>query len=73
MNCYVCGQKDVQRAAVALCHSCSAGLCVEHVVERAQDITTTVPLGRIVTLPVAARELLCHVCKETLEQPRRVA
>ena len=37
------------------------------------DITTTVPLGRIVTLPIAAREMLCHVCKNALEQPCRVA
>ena len=73
MNCYVCAQREVQRAAVALCHSCSAGLCGEHVFERPHDITITVPLGRIVTLPVAAREILCHVCKEALEQPRRVA
>lgn len=32
-----------------------------------------VPLGREVPLPIKARELLCPVCKEALEQPRRVA
>jgi hypothetical protein len=36
-------------------------------------MTTTVPLGRIVTLPIAAREVLCQVCKTALEQPHRVA
>jgi hypothetical protein len=73
MNCYECAQKSSERAAVGLCHNCSAGLCGEHVFERPRDMTTTVPLGRIVTLPIAAREILCQVCKTALEQPRRVA
>ena len=73
MNCYECAHGKVERPAVGLCHNCSAGLCDEHVFERPRDITTTVPLGQIVTLPIAAREILCHVCKNALEQPRRVA
>ena len=36
-------------------------------------VTTTVPLDPIVTLPIAAREILSDVCKKALEQQRRVA
>ena len=35
MHCYVCAEHDVERPAVALCRSCSAGLCVEHLRETA--------------------------------------
>jgi hypothetical protein len=73
MNCYVCDEHDRTREAVAVCHNCSAGLCREHLFERRREVTTTVPLGRTVTLPIAAREILCHICKKALEQPRRVA
>ena len=73
MNCYVCAQRDLQRVAVGLCRNCSAGLCIEHVLERSREVTFIVPLGREVTLPLKTREILCHVCKQALEQPRRVA
>ena len=73
MNCYQCDQDSVLRPAIALCHHCSAGLCGEHVFAASRDVTTIVPLGRVVVLPVAARQFLCHVCKQALEQPRRVA
>jgi hypothetical protein len=72
MSCRVC-EHDRTREAVAVCHNRSAGLCRERLYERPHEVTTTVPLGRIVTLPVAAREILCHICKKALEQPRRVA
>jgi hypothetical protein len=35
MYCYVCTKHGVDRPAVALCRSCSAGLCVEHLRETA--------------------------------------
>jgi len=73
MNCYQCDQDSVQRAAVALCHQCLAGLCSEHAVATPREVTMVVPLGRVVALPISEREFLCHVCKQALEQPRRVA
>jgi hypothetical protein len=30
MQCYVCIEEGVDRPAVALCRSCSAGLCLDH-------------------------------------------
>jgi hypothetical protein len=73
MDCNVCDEHDLTREAVAVYYNCSEGLCRENLSERPRDVTTTVPLGRIVTLPIAAREILCHICKKALEQPRRVA
>ena len=35
MHCYVCAEQNVERSAVALCRTCSAGLCLEHLRETA--------------------------------------
>jgi hypothetical protein len=35
MNCYVCATTNTATAAVAICPSCQAGLCLRHVREAA--------------------------------------
>ena len=35
MHCYECAEQGVEQPAVALCRSCSAGLCLEHLRETA--------------------------------------
>jgi hypothetical protein len=35
MLCYCCVEQGIQQPAVALCRSCSAGLCLEHLRETA--------------------------------------
>ena len=35
MLCYSCAEQGVHQAAVALCRSCYAGLCMEHLRETA--------------------------------------
>ena len=35
MNCYVCATTNAATAAVAICPSCHAGLCLRHVDEAA--------------------------------------
>ena len=35
MQCYVCAEGGIDRPAVALCRSCHAGLCLEHLREAA--------------------------------------
>ncbi len=35
MLCYSCAEQGIQQPAVALCRSCSAGLCLEHLRETA--------------------------------------
>jgi len=38
MRCYPCAEQGVDRPAVALCRSCHAGLCLEHLRETATKI-----------------------------------
>ncbi len=39
MHCYPCTEQGVNQPAVALCHSCLAGLCLEHLRETAERFT----------------------------------
>ena len=73
MNWYVCDEQEKSREAMVVCHHCSAGLCHEHTFAVPRSVMIIAPLNREVPLPIKARELLCPVCKEALEQPRRVA
>jgi len=43
MDCYCCAEKGIERSAVALCRSCSAGLCMEHL----HDTATRFASGHI--------------------------
>jgi hypothetical protein len=70
MECFECRRLGAQRAAVGLCHHCSAGLCAEHAVVVERGIQAQFPINQVVTLPKRTRELLCSVCKEALAQPR---
>ena len=38
MECYVCARGNVRQPAVALCKSCSAGLCVGHLRDAAREL-----------------------------------
>ena len=45
MLCYPCATNGVKRQAVALCTSCSAGLCQEHVRETATQLASGNPFA----------------------------
>jgi Uncharacterized protein conserved in archaea (DUF2180) len=45
MLCYPCAQNGVERQAVALCTSCSAGLCQEHLHETATQLASDNPFA----------------------------
>jgi Uncharacterized protein conserved in archaea (DUF2180) len=45
MLCYPCAKNGVERAAVALCSSCSAGLCPEHLRETAAQLASDNPFA----------------------------
>jgi hypothetical protein len=45
MLCYPCAKNGVERQAVALCTSCSAGLCQEHLRETAMHLTSDNPFA----------------------------
>jgi Uncharacterized protein conserved in archaea (DUF2180) len=40
MDCYVCATEGIERHAVALCRSCGAGLCMEHLQQTASYLAT---------------------------------
>ena len=39
MNCLICTRTGTERTAVAMCPTCQAGLCLEHVQETARAQT----------------------------------
>jgi hypothetical protein len=41
MLCYSCAEQAVDRPAVALCRSCSAGLCMEHLRATASHLASS--------------------------------
>jgi hypothetical protein len=45
MLCYPCARNGVERRAVALCTSCSAGLCQEHLRETARQLASDNPFA----------------------------
>jgi len=45
MVCYPCAKNSVDRQAVALCTSCSAGLCQEHLSETATQLASDNPFA----------------------------
>jgi hypothetical protein len=40
MQCHECAKRGMSQVAVAICRSCSAGLCLEHVRETARRMDT---------------------------------
>lgn len=64
MNCYECATKGKERMAVAICHRCSAGLCLEHAVEVARTVVRREPINRLVAVTTPGREFLCKTCSE---------
>ena len=40
MDCYECAKGGVERHAVALCRSCGAGLCMDHLEQTASYLAT---------------------------------
>lgn len=69
MNCLECEQNGVHRTAVAICHNCSAALCLEHAQVLPKHLEMVVPVCKTVELPLRARVILCHTCQAAITQP----
>lgn len=69
MNCMECEQAGIHRAAIALCHNCSAALCLEHAKILPKHFEMFVPLCKAVPLPIPAQVILCHTCQAAITQP----
>jgi hypothetical protein len=73
MRCYECSRTGRPQEAVAVCHHCSAALCVEHSRIVAEPIAAAYPVLKSVVLPRRARVFLCQTCLAALEQNRSEA
>lgn len=62
MNCFDC-LPERERAAVAVCHRCGAGVCPEHVHHGRQPVHEVHGTG-LATQRKSARLLSCGVCHE---------
>ncbi|MBR8638857.1 DUF2180 family protein [Streptomyces tuirus] len=61
MHCYDCLAADRTTVAAAVCGSCGAALCAEHVHEERKQVRQVVGMGKATHDP-PARRLLCAVC-----------
>lgn len=68
MNCLECEQAGTHRTAVALCHHCSAALCLEHAKILPKHLDMLVPLCKPVHLPIPAQVVLCGKCHAAITQ-----
>lgn len=69
MNCLECESQGIQRTAVALCHNCSAALCLEHALVLPKHLEVSLPVCKTVTLPIPAQIILCRICHAAMTQP----
>ncbi|PAZ17148.1 hypothetical protein CLM62_03975 [Streptomyces sp. SA15] len=61
MQCYECLALDRTTPASAVCASCGAALCSEHVSEQGKEIRHLTGMGKA-THERRARKFLCPVC-----------
>jgi len=73
MNCFDCALAGAATSAVAFCHDCGAGVCLEHAVARQRHLTRTVPLSRLIEVEPAARLIRCHTCTAAHDAAHRAA
>jgi len=68
MLCYECSKIGRHQEAVALCHHCSAALCLDHARIVTDPVTTSYPVTKVIVLPKNARVFLCDTCLAALDQ-----
>ena len=68
MKCYDCNLARKKTEPIGVCHHCSVAVCSEHGTVVTDPILMTIPLAKVVALPIRARALLCPQCLAALEQ-----
>ena len=63
MNCMDCTAIDRPRPAVAICHDCGAGVCLDHAHVEPRWLTRTAAINRVLRIEPPARLVLCPVCE----------
>ena len=62
MNCLDCASTGRPAVAVAVCHTCGAAACLDHLVVRPHHLTRTVPINQVVVVEPPARLVWCTTC-----------
>jgi len=70
MQCFEHAKQGVEKAAVAICSSCGAAVCLEHAVVSEKAVTAPRAVASVQVLPVKAQKVLCQVCAAAENQPR---
>jgi hypothetical protein len=70
MNCYDCAIHNTTQRAVAICHDCGAGLCVDHAHTHDRYLQRMVPLGMFLNVEPPGRIIQCVTCSNANEALR---
>jgi hypothetical protein len=62
MNCLDCATAGHTQRAVAVCHDCGAGVCIDHLRQHERILTRTATMNRLVPVEPSARVIRCHLC-----------
>ncbi|MFH9071983.1 DUF2180 family protein [Streptomyces alboflavus] len=68
MNCYECALVRHSRTAVAVCRVCGVAVCADHAQTATADLRRPAGTGEIVR-DLAARKIMCPVCRTADESP----
>jgi hypothetical protein len=71
VNCLDCTIGGRAVAAVAVCHTCGAAVCLDHAVARPHHLTRTAPINQTVLVEPAARIVRCSTCDAAHEAATR--
>jgi hypothetical protein len=62
MNCFDCANAGNVVPAVAICHDCGGGICIDHAVTTRPHLTRTATISRIIVVDPPARLIRCPTC-----------
>ena len=62
MNCLDCADIGSTSSAVGICHSCGAGVCMEHAKVLDHFLVRTEPIDQVIRIEPPARLVWCGTC-----------
>lgn len=73
MNCYDCNEHGNDIPAIAVCHDCGAGVCIDHAKTQHVYRTRLVGLGLPIEIEPPARVIRCVTCSNAIEALHRAS
>lgn len=73
MNCYDCNEHGNDIPAIAVCHDCGAGVCIDHADTHTRYLTRMVGLGMPIEVEPPARIIRCATCSNAIEALRHAS